>query len=59
MGRRMSPAKQGPAIQIRTESSAQVERWRRAAKRDGRSLSDWIRRALDAAAESDDESGAP
>lgn len=46
----MSLAKQGPPIQIRSESAAQVERWKRAAKRDGRSLSDWIRRALDAAA---------
>lgn len=51
----MSVPKQGPPIQIRSESQAQVERWRRAARLEGRSLSDWIRRALDDAAASTDE----
>ena len=49
----MSPTKQGPVVMIRTESQAQVDRWKAAAKRDKRSLSDWIRLALDAAALTD------
>lgn len=46
----MSPVKQGPAVHIRTDSAAQVERWKAAARRDGRALSDWIRRTLDSEA---------
>jgi hypothetical protein len=45
----MNKPKQGPSVYIRTHSAAQVERWRAAAKEDGRSLSDWIRRQLDEA----------
>lgn len=52
MGRpAMSPAKNGPVQMIRTESAAQVERWKAAARRDKRTLSDWIRLTLDEAAQ--------
>lgn len=37
-------------MMVRTNSGAQAERWQAAAARDQRSLSDWIRLALDAAA---------
>jgi hypothetical protein len=46
----MSPAKQTVQFQIRAESQAQIERWRAAAKQDKRTLSDWVRLTLDAAA---------
>lgn len=39
----------GIQVNLRAESRAQVERWRRAAKSARRTLSDWIRLSLDAA----------
>lgn len=40
----------GAAILLRPETAAQRSRWEAAAKRDGRPLTQWIRRALDDAA---------
>jgi hypothetical protein len=45
----MSPP-ESPQFNIRADSRAQIERWRAAAKRDRRTLSDWVRLTLDAAA---------
>ncbi len=47
----MSHPKNGPTVMVRTESVAQVDRWKAAARRDKRTLSDWIRLTLDAAAQ--------
>lgn len=35
---------------IRIDSQAQLDRWKAAARDDGRTLSDWLRRLADAAA---------
>ena len=45
----MSPAGESVQVNLRADSKAQVERWRAAARRDKRTLSDWIRLTLDAA----------
>jgi hypothetical protein len=47
----MSQPMNGPSVYFRTESRAQVDRWRSAARAEGRTLSAWARQALDQAAE--------
>ena len=52
-----TPERSGTQFNIRADSKAQIERWRAAAKRDRRTLSDWVRLTLDAAATLQPESG--
>jgi hypothetical protein len=49
------PVHEDRQIMIQAESREQLERWRAAAKRDGRTLAGWLRVVADRAAEREDK----